>query len=43
VQDILEIVPLYGLLAVEKFEEFLHELRSHVDLEGFYINGLVDD
>lgn len=43
VQDVLQVVPLDGLLRVKEFEELLHELRRHVDLKALHVDRLVDD
>ena len=40
---ILEVITLDGFLTVEKFEEFLHELRCYVHLQRSHFDALVDD
>ena len=42
-EDVFKIVALNGLFGVEQVEEFLDELRGHIDLEGAYFHGFVDD
>ena len=42
-EDVFKIVALNGLFGVEQVEEFLDELRGHIDLEGAHFHGLVDD
>ena len=42
-EDVFKIVALNGLFGVEQVEEFLDELRGHIDLEGAYFHGFVDE
>ena len=42
VKNVLQVVPLYGLLRVEELEELLDELRGDIDLERSHFNGLID-
>ena len=42
-QNILEIVTFDAFLGVGKVEEFLHELRRHVDLQRAHFHGLIDN
>ena len=42
-ENVFEVVTFNAFLGVEKLEEVLHELGSHVDLEGANFNRLVDN
>ena len=43
VKNVLQIVSLDRFFRVEKFKEFLDELRSHVDFERAHLNRFVDN
>ena len=43
VEDILEVVTLDRFFGIEEFEELLHELRRHIDLQAAHFNALIDD
>ena len=42
-EDVLQIISLDWFFGVEEFQEFLHELRSHVNLQRSNLNCFVDD